>query len=258
MGRKRTLFTQRELNKLSKTHKGRLKIFRGYGLIAVFYFVCSLALGIFGTTIKQSMMTSLGFIGTFISAIVALVFFVLFKNEKQDEKERLIKAQNEQEQREFEEHKRKEYQKMLAQIETEKQQQKLLQFKNSNMDEIDKMSGYQFETFIAEILSDLGFKAITTKKSGDFGADIIVEKDNNKIIIQTKRFSKKVSISAVQEISSAKAYYDIDTAWVITNNYFTDPAICLAQANNVHLIDREALSLLILQAKNVRNNKQIA
>ncbi|NER44825.1 restriction endonuclease, partial [Bacillus megaterium NBRC 15308 = ATCC 14581] len=44
-----------------------------------------------------------------------------------------------------------------------------------------------------------------------------------------------------------KNYYKADEVWVITNNYFTQPAINLAYANNVILIDRDSLIQLSAQ-----------
>lgn len=50
-----------------------------------------------------------------------------------------------------------------------------------------------------------------------------------------------IGIKAVQEIVSAKTQYKAEESWVITNNYFTDPAKKLAAANNVNLINRDKL-----------------
>ena len=49
----------------------------------------------------------------------------------------------------------------------------------------------------------------------------------------------------MQEIYSAKTYYDCDSAWVITNNFFTKSAIELAKKCDVELFDRKRLNELI-------------
>ena len=121
--------------------------------------------------------------------------------------------------------------------------------KNSRISEIDAMGGFEFEEFISLILSDLGYDVKPTRKSGDFGADLILEKNGERIIVQTKRYSQKVSVSAIQEITAAQNFYGIYRACVITNNYFTAPAIKLANANNIKLIDRDELSKMIIEAK---------
>jgi restriction system protein len=70
-----------------------------------------------------------------------------------------------------------------------------------------------------------------------------------KIVVQAKRYSKKVGLKAVQEIVSAKSYYKADECWVITNNYFTAPAMKLGNSNEVLLIDRDELIEWMLEDK---------
>ncbi|WP_454871025.1 restriction endonuclease [Priestia megaterium] len=119
--------------------------------------------------------------------------------------------------------------------------------KRSNIKEIDVMNGIQFENYLGVLFKSLGYKAQVTRTSYDYGADLIIVKDNKKIVVQAKRYSKKVGISSVQQIVGAKNYYKADEVWVITNNYFTQPAINLAYANNVILIDRDSLIQLSAQ-----------
>jgi restriction system protein len=66
-------------------------------------------------------------------------------------------------------------------------------------------------------------------------------------VVQAKRYGYKncVSLSAVQEVYGAKAYYRANQAWVVTNSYFTKQAKELAAACDVKLIDREELQALI-------------
>lgn len=116
----------------------------------------------------------------------------------------------------------------------------------SNMSEIDRMDGKTFEKYLAALFKSKGYNAELTKASGDYGVDVILySASGTKIIIQAKCYSNKVPISAIQEISAARSYYGTDNAWVITNNFFTQPAINLAHSNNIKLIDRKALADLI-------------
>ncbi|HEY9569713.1 MAG TPA: restriction endonuclease, partial [Metalysinibacillus sp.] len=77
--------------------------------------------------------------------------------------------------------------------------------------------------------------------SGDYGADLILHKDGQKIVVQAKRYKNNVGIRAVQEIIPAVAYYKADVAWVVTNSYLTKQAQNLADSNDVVIIDREEL-----------------
>lgn len=128
------------------------------------------------------------------------------------------------------------------------------ELRQSGIDEIDQMNGLQFEEYLSSLYQSLGYNTQVTKGSGDFGADLILENNDEKIIVQAKRYSSKVSIQAVQEIVAAKGYYSANHSWVVTNNYFTEPARKLANANDVLLIDRDLLIKLSAQVN--RQNEQ--
>ena len=119
----------------------------------------------------------------------------------------------------------------------------------SNIIEIDRMQGYEFEVFLKTLFIKLGYSAEVTKKSGDFGADLILDKNETKIVVQSKRYDNHVGVKAVQEIYSSMSYYCANEAWVVTNNYFTRQAKELANNNGVRLIDREELVKLIAKTK---------
>lgn len=118
---------------------------------------------------------------------------------------------------------------------------------NSNMSYIDSMNGEEFEKLVCALYRQMGYVARLTKRSGDFGADVIACKDGAKIVIQTKRYTNKISISAIQEVASARSYYNANAAVIVTNNFYTEPAKKLAVATNVQLIDRIALAELIIK-----------
>ncbi|MGH1613496.1 restriction endonuclease [Helicobacter pylori] len=107
------------------------------------------------------------------------------------------------------------------------------------LQKIDAMNGFEFEEYSKIFFTSKGFEVSITQKSGDYGADLIVEKDGVKWAVQAKRYSHKVSPKAIQEVVSSKAYYACEKACVITNSYFTQAAQKLAQANGVLLIDRD-------------------
>ncbi|RPJ98031.1 hypothetical protein FH5_03715 [Priestia endophytica] len=79
------------------------------------------------------------------------------------------------------------------------------------------------------------------------------------IVIQAKRYGSKnrVSLSAVQEIYKAQAYYKADEAWVITNSFFTKSERALGEACNVQLFDRKALQELILEVNPTDTAKKV-
>jgi len=113
-----------------------------------------------------------------------------------------------------------------------------------SVDEIEHLDGFAFEQLIGDLFRKAGYKVKVTKKSGDQGADIIVEKDGVSTAIQTKKYSGSVGNKAVQEIVAAMKFYDCDKAMVITTGDFTKGAFELASRNGVQLIDRKALNAL--------------
>ncbi|WP_445661950.1 restriction endonuclease [Bacillus sp. FSL K6-1338] len=119
--------------------------------------------------------------------------------------------------------------------------------RQSSINQIDQMNGRQFEEYLSSLYQALGYQTEVTKGSGDFGADLVLKNNGTKIVVQAKRYKNKVGIQSVQEVVGAKRYYDAVHAWVVTNNYFTEPARKLAHANDVLLIDRDLLIKLSAQ-----------
>ena len=114
------------------------------------------------------------------------------------------------------------------------------------LEDIDEMSGRQFEEFTASKLKKNGFYNISlTPKTSDYGVDIIALYDDEIFAIQCKKYSSKVGNYSVQEAYTGKNYYKSTKAAVITNNYFTNNAIKLAEENEVYLWNREDLIALI-------------
>jgi restriction system protein len=118
----------------------------------------------------------------------------------------------------------------------------------SGMPEIDKMTGTAFETRIAVLLRELGYKAEVTRATGDFGADIIAERGGVKTVVQTKRQASSVGVKAIQEGSASRHYYDADNVLIVTNSTFTPQARELAARAGVDLWDRAVLAKKLQQA----------
>lgn len=116
-----------------------------------------------------------------------------------------------------------------------------ISFKSIRMSKIDKMSGEKFEEYLEYIFRKLDYKVFRTQLSGDYGADLVIEKDGVRTVVQAKRYSANVGLSAVQEVVSAKKYYECKSALVVTNSYYTKSAKELAKVNKVMLYDRNWL-----------------
>lgn len=120
--------------------------------------------------------------------------------------------------------------------------------------DVDKMSGYEFEKFLCELFDDLGYsvKHTGTKFSdrrGDFGADLIIEKNGIKTAIQAKKYTSLVGIAAIREVMGAVDYYNCNCGLVVTNHFFSNDAITQAKISNIDLCSRYGLIDLIIKSK---------
>lgn len=103
----------------------------------------------------------------------------------------------------------------------------------------DEMEGHDFEYFCAELLQKHGFLDVqVTKGSGDYGIDILAEKDGITYAIQCKRYQEPVGVKAIQEAYAGRDYYDRMVGAVLTNQYFTSPAVEAAKKLKILLWDR--------------------
>ncbi len=123
---------------------------------------------------------------------------------------------------------------------------------------LDEMDGHSFENACADILKANGFKNVrVTKGSGDFGIDILAEKEGRKYGVQCKRYEHRLDNKPIQEVVGGLAYYGCTNAAVMTNSDFTQPARRLAEVNNVELWDRDVLYNMLAK-KRVRTERSSA
>jgi restriction system protein len=99
-----------------------------------------------------------------------------------------------------------------------------------------KMSPLDFEANCARYLGMRGWKAKTTKGSGDQGVDVFAQKEGVKIVLQCKLYSKPVGNKAVQEALAGKTYSGAHQAAVVSNQRYTKSAHELAIKANVKLL----------------------
>lgn len=111
---------------------------------------------------------------------------------------------------------------------------------------LDLMEGHDFEFFCAELLRRRGFQEVeVTKGSGDYGIDILAEKEGVTYAIQCKCYATPVGVKAVQEAYAGRDYYDRMVGVVLTNQYFTTPAVEAARKLKILLWDRGYLESMM-------------
>jgi len=105
-------------------------------------------------------------------------------------------------------------------------------------DAFEDMDGHEFEYFCADLLEQRGFVEVeVTRGSGDYGIDILAEKDGVTYAVKCKRYTAPVGVKAIQEAYAGRDYYDRMVGAVMTNQYFTAPAVEAAKKLKILLWD---------------------
>jgi hypothetical protein len=115
------------------------------------------------------------------------------------------------------------------------------------IEDVDHMTGLEFEAFVASITRCMGHAAEVTRASNDFGVDVIATVNGERIAIQAKRYSGNVSRTAVSDAVAGKSHYHCQKAAVVTCSTFTKSAIEFAQSVDCMLLDRLVLTNLLSQ-----------
>lgn len=110
-----------------------------------------------------------------------------------------------------------------------------VEFSRSNVRHSTHSNGLDFEKLCFSTLADAGYEVSETKRSGDFGADLIAEIDEVRFAIQCKDTGKPSGVKAVQEASAAQKHYVTDYAVVCSKSGFTNAAVELAATTGVLL-----------------------
>jgi len=110
----------------------------------------------------------------------------------------------------------------------------------------DAMTGEEFEDWLAALFRAAGWRVRHTRATGDFGADLVLGKSGDDVVVQAKRQGRPVGVAAVQQAAAARMHYGADRAMVVTNATFTPAALELAATNAVVLWDRDDIARELL------------
>ncbi|WP_059103728.1 restriction endonuclease [Shouchella shacheensis] len=126
--------------------------------------------------------------------------------------------------------------------------------------DIDRMDGHEFEDYLVVLLTAIGFDTYPTKKSRDFGADLLFLNDNGeRVVVQAKRYQAKLGLGPVQEVYSAKSFYEADQGLVITSaEAVTESCWKLASKTGVGFLLREDMEELISHIRRGRLDEAAA
>lgn len=123
--------------------------------------------------------------------------------------------------------------------------------KNRSEDVKYDTTGIAYENECKLILENAGFYVRTTPTSGDFGADLIAEKDGLTYTIQVKGGSSPSGTKAVQETIAARSHYAADYCVVVSHSGFTPGAIEMAAKCGVVLVGQNGLKAIDALSKDL-------
>ncbi|BBZ74234.1 restriction endonuclease [Mycobacterium paraseoulense] len=106
---------------------------------------------------------------------------------------------------------------------------------------VDAMDGVEFERYVAGRLRRAGWRVTFTPPVGDYGVDLIAEKDGHSVAVQCKRYGKSVGVAAVQQVVSGARHHGCTRSIVVSNREFTRAAKQLAHTHGCQLIGRKVL-----------------
>ncbi|QLL10097.1 restriction endonuclease [Mycobacterium vicinigordonae] len=113
--------------------------------------------------------------------------------------------------------------------------------RRDSMSTIDDMDGVEFEDYVATRLARAGWEVRFTSQVGDYGVDLIAEKDQRCVAIQCKRYGKPVGVAAVQQVVAGARHHGCSRSIVVSNQEFTNAAKQLAFTHGCQLIGRRVL-----------------
>jgi restriction system protein len=122
-----------------------------------------------------------------------------------------------------------------------------------------KMKPAEFEEYIADVFSRMGYDTQKVGSPHDGGVDVVAKKDGTIHYIQCKKFiSSKVSVSDVRDFYGALADRLADgKGMFITTNVFTLEAERFAEDKPIELIDGDALARLVVSVQKDVPDKDI-
>lgn len=129
----------------------------------------------------------------------------------------------------------------------------------SSIDVVDDMTGKVFDDYILAHFEHLGYLGHLASRGEDHGADLILKKAGQRVVVLAKRWKNSLGADAIERIIGAVKYYDADKGIVVTNSTFTESARELADPNGIELWSRSKLIELIdnaAKAKHIYSNEK--
>ncbi|MGM0852604.1 MAG: restriction endonuclease [Bacillota bacterium] len=125
--------------------------------------------------------------------------------------------------------------------------------KKNEYEKLINMRPAEFEEYVADLFTALGYQAELTPLTGDGGKDIILRKNNTLAIVECKRYNEnnKVSRPDIQKFHSALIDTNANEGLFVTTSYFTEPAMKYTVDKPIKLININRLMEMIEDVKHI-------
>ncbi len=109
------------------------------------------------------------------------------------------------------------------------------------------LTHFEFEQFIGKLFQKMGYQTTVTKKTGDYGIDVIAKKDDDAIAIQVKKNSQGNNVGdiVVQNTLGGMWKYKANKAIIITTSDFTTMAHEQARGAPIELWNKKTLHQMV-------------
>ncbi len=98
------------------------------------------------------------------------------------------------------------------------------------------LTGYEFEDFVGQVFLKNNYIVHTTKKSGDGGIDLVLEKDSTRIAVQCKAHNKAVGPSVVRDLYGTMNHFGFNKGMLVSLNGFTSGVYTFVKDKEIELI----------------------
>lgn len=129
--------------------------------------------------------------------------------------------------------------------------------KLENKNYLEKINPFEFEELIWKALQYFGFKTKVTRKTGDKWVDIWLEKNEEKSIVQCKRFKWKISTPTIRDFIWTMQMNKIKSWYIVTTSSFSVDSLLTIEESDykIQLIDMDGVISLMQAMNNWEKNK---
>lgn len=117
------------------------------------------------------------------------------------------------------------------------------------LDELKAMTPIEFEEWVAARFKDRGYKVKTTAVSGDHGIDLVARRENEKVVIQCKRYrDSTVGEPVMRDLYGTMQHEAADRAYLVTTSYLTPAALSWSRGKPIEIWDAAFLGKMTTTA----------